>query len=170
MGMCIDYRELNKETIKNKYLLLRIDDLCKGIFVSSRCVRVNYQRPLFEHVMGTMSSWWCRTDSRMPLQCSWIWWTECLRGYVAKSIIIFIDNILVYSHTVENHELHLKIVLGKLREKRLYAKFSKCEFSSEKLHFWGHVASEEGSLWIHLRLRLWLSGSSQEIPLRYGVS
>ena len=40
--------------------------------------------------------------------------------------------------------LHLKIVLGKLRKKRLYAKFSKCEFGSEKSHFWGHVVSEEG--------------------------
>ena len=63
-------------------------------------------------------------------------------GYVTKSVIVFIDDILVYSHTVEEHELHLKVVLGKLREKRLYAKFSKCEFGSEKLHFWGHVVSE----------------------------
>ena len=65
-------------------------------------------------------------------------------GYVTKSVIVFIDDILVYSHTMEEHELHLKVVLGKLREKRLYAKFSKCEFGSEKLHFWGHVVSEEG--------------------------
>ena len=64
-------------------------------------------------------------------------------GYVAKSIIVLIDNILVYSRTVEEHELHLKIVLGKLRE-NLYAKFSKCEFGSEKLHFWGHIVSEKG--------------------------
>ena len=45
---------------------------------------------------------------------------------------------------MEEHELHLKIVLGKLREKRLYAKFSKCKFGSKKSHFWGHVVSEEG--------------------------
>ena len=65
-------------------------------------------------------------------------------GYVDKFIIIFIDDILVYSRIVEDHELHLKIILGKLREKRLYAKFSKCEFGLEKSHFWGHVVLEEG--------------------------
>ena len=48
--------------------------------------------------------------------------------YVDKFIIVFIDNILVYSRTVEEHELHVKIVLGKLREKRLYSRFSKCKF------------------------------------------
>ena len=67
-------------------------------------------------------------------------------GYVAKSIIVFIDDILVYLCTVEEHELHLKIVLGKLREKRLYAKFSKCEFNSEKLHFLGTRCVERGNL------------------------
>ena len=65
-------------------------------------------------------------------------------GYVAKSVFVFINDILVYSRTVEEHELYLNIVLGKLREKRLYVKFSKCELSSEKLNFWGHVVSEEG--------------------------
>ena len=48
--------------------------------------------------------------------------------YLDNFIIVFIDNILVYSHTMEEDKLHLKIVLEKLREKKLYAKFSKCEF------------------------------------------
>ena len=47
--------------------------------------------------------------------------------YLEKFVILFIDDILVYSSTMEEHELHLKIVLEKLREKKLYAKFSKCE-------------------------------------------
>ena len=59
-------------------------------------------------------------------------------------IIVFIDDILVYSHTMEEHELHLKIVLEKLREKKLYAKFSKCKFWLRKVAFLGHVVSEEG--------------------------
>ena len=65
-------------------------------------------------------------------------------GYVAKPVIVFIEDILVYLRTVEEHELHLKIVLGKLREKRLYAKFSICKFSSKRLHFWRHVVSKDG--------------------------
>ena len=66
--------------------------------------------------------------------------------YLDKFVIIFIDDILVYSHTVEEHELHLKIVLGKLREKRLYAKFSKHEFWLEKVAFLGHVILRRESL------------------------
>ena len=64
--------------------------------------------------------------------------------YLDKFVIVFIDNILVYSRTKEEHELHLKIVLEKLREKKLYAKFSKYEFWLEKVVFFGHVVSKEG--------------------------
>ena len=64
--------------------------------------------------------------------------------YLDKFVIIFIDDILVYSHTMEEHELHLKFVLQKLREKKIYAKFSKCEFWLRKGAFLGHVVSEEG--------------------------
>ena len=64
--------------------------------------------------------------------------------YLDKFIIVFIDDILVYSRTMEEHELHLKIVLEKLRKKKLYAKLSKCEFWLEKFAFLGHVVSKEG--------------------------
>ena len=61
-----------------------------------------------------------------------------------KFVIIFIDDRLVYSRTIKEHELHLKIVLEKLRKKELYAKFSKCEFWLRKVAFLGHIVSEEG--------------------------
>ena len=64
--------------------------------------------------------------------------------YLDKFVIVFIDDILVYSRTMEEHELHLKIVLVKLRDKRMYVKFSKCEFWHEKIAFLGHVVSKEG--------------------------
>ena len=63
--------------------------------------------------------------------------------YLDKLDIVFIDDILGYSRTMEEHELHLKIVLEKLREKRLYAKFSKCEFGLEKVTFFPHVVSKK---------------------------
>jgi hypothetical protein len=58
--------------------------------------------------------------------------------------VIFIDDILIYSKGLEEHEDHLRIVLQKLREERLYAKFSKCEFWLERISFLGHVISKEG--------------------------
>jgi hypothetical protein len=55
-----------------------------------------------------------------------------------KCIMVFIDDILVFSKTAEEHEKHLKIVLGKLRQHQQYAKFSKCEFWMEEVAFLGH--------------------------------
>jgi hypothetical protein len=58
--------------------------------------------------------------------------------------VVFIDDILVYSKSMEEHEEHLQIVLQRLREHQLYAKFSKCEFWIKKVPFLGHVVSPEG--------------------------
>jgi hypothetical protein len=59
-------------------------------------------------------------------------------------VIVFIDDILIYSDNEEDHAKHLRIVLQRLREHKLYAKFSKCEFWLRKVHFLGHVLLEEG--------------------------
>lgn len=64
--------------------------------------------------------------------------------YLDKCVIVFIDDILVYSKTKEDHEAHLKLVLQILREQKLYAKFKKCEFWLEEVTFLGHVISKDG--------------------------
>jgi hypothetical protein len=61
-----------------------------------------------------------------------------------KFVVVFIDDILVYSKSVEEHEQHLRVVLGKLRAHKLYAKFNKCEFWLEKISFLGHILTAEG--------------------------
>ena len=64
--------------------------------------------------------------------------------YLGKFVIVFINDILVYSCIMEEHELHLKIMLEKLREKKLYAKFLKYEFQLRRVTFLGHVVPKEG--------------------------
>lgn len=66
------------------------------------------------------------------------------RPYLDSFVIVFIDDILVYSKTEEDHVRHLRIVLQRLREEKLYAKFSKCEFWLTSVTFLGHVVSKEG--------------------------
>jgi hypothetical protein len=61
-----------------------------------------------------------------------------------KFVVVFIDDTLLYSKSVEEHEQHLRVVLGKLRAHKLYAKFSKCEFWLEKISFLGHILTAEG--------------------------
>ena len=64
--------------------------------------------------------------------------------YLDLFVILYLDDILVYSKSEAEHEVHLRLVLQKLREHQLYAKFSKCEFWLEKVNFLGHVISAEG--------------------------
>ena len=66
------------------------------------------------------------------------------KPYLGRFVIVFIDDILVYSKSSLEHEEHLRIVLSTLRNKQLYAKFSKCEFWLDRVIFLGHVISAEG--------------------------
>nr|GEU65416.1 putative reverse transcriptase domain-containing protein [Tanacetum cinerariifolium] len=69
------------------------------------------------------------------------------KPYLDKFAIVFIDDILIYSKTKEEHEVHLKLVLGSLRKEKLYAKFYKCEFWLEEVHFLGHVVNHNVFTW-----------------------
>jgi hypothetical protein len=66
------------------------------------------------------------------------------KEYLDQFVVVFIDDILIYSKSPKEHEDHLRIVLQKLRNERLYAKFSKCEFWLERISFLEHVISKEG--------------------------
>lgn len=69
---------------------------------------------------------------------------DVFREYLDKCVIVFIDDILVYSHSKEEHAWHLRIVLDKLREQNLFAKLSKCSFWQQMIGFLGHVVSAAG--------------------------
>ena len=66
------------------------------------------------------------------------------RNHLDKFVIVFLDDILVYSKIEEEHEKHLRLVLQVLREHQLYTKLSKCSFYQRHIHYLGHIISEEG--------------------------
>ena len=66
------------------------------------------------------------------------------KQYLDRFVVVFIDDILVYSRSREEHEYHMSIELQTLRGKQLYAKFSKCEFWLDKVSFLGHVVTKDG--------------------------
>jgi hypothetical protein len=66
--------------------------------------------------------------------------------YLDKFVVVFIDDILIYSKNEEEHEEHLRLVLQKLRERQLYAKFSKCDFWLKEVSFLGHIITDGGIL------------------------
>ncbi|GJU85167.1 putative reverse transcriptase domain-containing protein [Tanacetum coccineum] len=119
MGMCIDYRELNKLTIKNRYPLPRIDDLFDQLQVMP---------------FGLTNA---------PAIFMDLYDGVC-KPYLDKFVIVFIDDILIYSKSEEEHEVHLKMILDLLKKEKLYAKFSKCEFWLKEVQFLGHVVNRDG--------------------------
>nr|GEV59795.1 putative reverse transcriptase domain-containing protein [Tanacetum cinerariifolium] len=69
---------------------------------------------------------------------------QVCKPYLDKFVIVFIDDILIYSKNEKEHEEHFKIILGFLKEEKLYAKFSKCEFWIPKVQFVSHVIDSRG--------------------------
>ncbi|XP_019236698.1 PREDICTED: uncharacterized protein LOC109216929, partial [Nicotiana attenuata] len=142
MRMCIDYRQLNKVTIKNKYPLPRIDDLfdqLQGAKVFSKIdLRSGYHqlrirasdvpktafRTRYGHYEFLVMSFGLTNAPAAFMELM----NRVFRPYLDMFVIVFIDDILVYSRSQEEHEQHLRVVLQTLKDSQLYAKFSKCEF------------------------------------------
>ncbi|KAG8500940.1 hypothetical protein CXB51_002866 [Gossypium anomalum] len=158
MRMCIDYRQLNKLTIKNKYPLPRIDDpfdQLRGASVFSKIdLRSGYHQLRVKegdiHKTAFRTRYGHYEFLVMPFGLTnapaafMDLMNRVFQPYLDRFLVIFIDDILVYSETETRHDEHLRIVLQVLREKELYAKFSKCEFWLREVTFLGHVVSAEG--------------------------
>ena len=158
LRMCIDYQQINKVTVKNKYPLPRIEDLfyqLKGAGVFSKIdLRSGYYQLRVKE--GDVSKTAFRTRYGhyeflvMPFGLTnapaafMDLMNRVFRPYVDQFVVVFIDDILVYSKDAQEHEQHLRIVLETLREKKLYAKLSKCDFWLKEVSFLGHIVSVEG--------------------------
>lgn len=158
MRLCIDYRELNKLTVKNKYPLPRIDDLfdqIEGATVFSKIdLRSGYHQLRIKEADVHKTAFRTRYGHYeflvMPFGVTnapsifMDLMNRVFHPYLDQFIIVFIDDILVYSRTREEHAGHLRITLQLLASKQLYAKFSKCEFWLERISFLGHIISKDG--------------------------
>ena len=140
--MCIDYWQIKKVTVKNKYLLPRIEDVfyqLKGASVFSKIdLRSGYYQLQVRDVDASKTSFRTRYGYYEFLVMP-IGWTNApvafmdlmnrvFHPYLDQFVVVFIDDSLVYSKDAQEHEQHLKIVLQILREKRLFSKLSKCDF------------------------------------------
>ncbi|GJY86716.1 putative reverse transcriptase domain-containing protein [Tanacetum coccineum] len=156
--MCIDYRELNKLTVKNRYPLPRIDDLfdqLQGSSVYSKIdLRSGYHQLRIREEDIPITAFRTRYGhyefqvmpfglTNAPAVFMDLMNRVC-KPYLDKFVIVFIDDILIYSKNKEEHERHLKIILELLKNEQLYAKFSKCDFWLESVQFLGHVINNKG--------------------------
>jgi hypothetical protein len=156
--LCIDYRQLNKATIKNQYPLPRLNDLfdqMKGATMFSKInLRSGYHqlwikeddvpktafKTRFGHYEFTILPFGLTNSPGVFM----ILMKEVFHEYLEKFVQVFIDDILIYSRTTEEHDEHSCLVLQCLREPKLYGKLSKCSFYQSRIHYLGHVISDEG--------------------------
>jgi hypothetical protein len=140
--MCIDYRELNKLTIKNRYPLQRIDDLFDQLqgstYFSKIDLRSGYHQLRVQEESIPRTAFRTRYGhyeflvmtfglTNAPVVSMDLMNRVC-KPYLDRFIIVFIDDILIYSRSIKEHEEHLRLDFELLRKEKLFTKFSKCEF------------------------------------------
>lgn len=157
LRMCIDYRALNKLTVKNRYPLPRIDDLLDrlhgaGVYSSLDLQQGYYQlgihaddvpktafithKGLYQYRVLCFGL--CNAPSTFMAVMNRVFAT------CTAFTIVYMDDVLVFSDNLDDHAVHLEHVLRILKENRLYAKLSKCTFAAPSVHFLGHVVSRDG--------------------------
>ncbi|GJZ61239.1 putative reverse transcriptase domain-containing protein [Tanacetum coccineum] len=156
--MCIDYRELNKMTIKNRYPLPIIDDLFDQLQGSSMYSKINLRsgyhqlrikekdipittfRTQYGHFKFQVMPFGLTNTPAVFMDLM----NQVCKPYLDKFVIVFIDDILIYSKDKEEHGEHLKIILELLKKEQLCAKFSKYDFWLDLIQFLGHVIDNKG--------------------------
>ncbi|GJW99885.1 putative nucleotidyltransferase, ribonuclease H [Tanacetum coccineum] len=156
--MCIDYRELNKLTIKNCYPLPKINDMFDQLQGSQYFSKIDLMsgyhqlrvhdddipktafRTRYGHFEFIVMPFGLTNAPAVFMDLI----NQVCRPYLDKFVIVLIDDILIYSRTREEHEMHLGLVLELLKKEILYVKFFKCEFWLQEVQFLGHVINGDG--------------------------
>ncbi|GMI79915.1 hypothetical protein HRI_001660800 [Hibiscus trionum] len=156
--MCIDYRRLNKLTVNNKYPLPRIDDLFDRLRSASVYSKIDLRSsyyPLKVKDKDVPKTAFRTHHGHYEFLVMFFGLTNApaafmdmmnrvFHEYLDQFAVVFIDDILIYSRTEEDHDKYLRLVLQTLLDNLLYAKLSKCEFWIREVVFLGHIVSAEG--------------------------
>jgi hypothetical protein len=158
LRMCVDYRTLNKSTEKNWYPLLRIDDLFDRLSEAKVFRRIDLCSRYYQIriAKGDEAKTACRTrygsyeflvmhfglTNAPGTFCTLM--NDIFQEWLDDFVVVYIDDILIYSGSLEEHAEHLRKVFQRLRENKLYAKLEKCDFGVMEVDFLGHIITQEG--------------------------
>jgi hypothetical protein len=158
LRLCIDFKQLNKVNVKKKYHLLRIDDLFDQfkdatifskidlrsryhqVRIKEEDIRKTTFRTRYGHYEFTVVPFGL-SNAPFVFMCLM---NGVFQDYLDKFVIVFLDDILVYSKSEEEHQHHLRMLLQVLRENQLYTKLRKCSFYQKQIHYLGHSISKDG--------------------------
>jgi transposase InsO family protein len=160
LRMCVDYRMLNAITVKNRYSVPRTDDLIDTLGGSQVFSAIDLAAGYWQIRLGdeemhktAFSTHFGHFEWKvlpMGLTNAVATFQKLMneifgsRGYLGKFVLVYLDDILVYSKTPEDHLKHLRLVLQALRDEELFAKSSKCHFNKSELKYLGHIVGAEG--------------------------
>eukprot|EP00170_Pyropia_yezoensis_P001257 contig_5590_g1261 len=156
--LCIDYRALNRLTVKNAYPLPRIDDIFYQLRKAKLFTKIDlcsgYHQIRFDPETIPLTAFRSKFGfyefTVLPFGLTYAravfmnLMNDVFRPYLYETICVYLADILIYSETYEDHIKHLKLALEKLREHRLYAKLRKCQFARTTVNYLGHVISDRG--------------------------
>lgn len=158
LRMCVDFRALNSRTVKNRYPLPRIDELLDRLQGASVFTKLDLQsgywqirikeedvhktafRTRYGHYEWRVLPFGL-TNAPATFQALM---NKVLQPYLDKFVVVYLDDILIFSRTPEEHAQHLQLVLEALEKHELYVGVDKCAFARQQVDFLGHVVSSEG--------------------------
>ena len=158
LRMCIDYRALNKLTVKNSYPIPRIEDLidqlagsqifskidlCSG-YHQVRVAEADVQKTAFKTRYGlyefvVLPFGLCNAPATFMRTMNHV-----LHEYLDKFCVVYLDDILVYSPNISQHKEHLRLIFSRLQEQKLYVSDKKCDIGKQEVEFLGHLISPNG--------------------------
>jgi hypothetical protein len=158
LRMCVDYRALNKLTVKNTYPLPRIDELMDHLrgakFFSKIDLRSGYHQiriaPEDIHKTAFRTRYGLYEFTVLPFGLTnapatfMTLMNDVFRDLLDSFVVVYLDDILIYSKNKKAHLDHIEQVLQRLQEHNLYAKLSKCDFCKNEVEFLGHVVGQDG--------------------------
>src|SRR5438045_8924674 len=154
--MCIDYRALNKATVRNAYPLPRIEDCLTQLGKAKHLTTLDLTSGYWQvHIADedipktAFNTWYGKyafvvmpfglTNAPATFQTLM---NQILRPYIDKFVLVYLDDILIYFNSDEEHQEHLQLVFEALREYKLYAKPPKCTFNQQTVEFCGHLVEQ----------------------------
>ena len=158
LRMCIDYRALNSQTIQNRYALPRIDELFDRLHGAKVFSKIDLTSGYYQIAIDPKDRYKTAFRTRyghyefnvMPFGLTnapatfQTLMNDIFHDLLDICVIVYLDDILIYSKNKDEHEYHLRQVLERLKEHQLYAKHSKCTFFSNSVEYLGHIADSNG--------------------------